>query len=86
MRHANPQLKRARAKLEAVGVEIEWTTADVATYLQLSVRAVQSLCHRRQIPHRREWLPGRERPRYFFRQVDVEKWRAQHSEVIAVES
>lgn len=81
----NDQLKRAsiRAKLEAGGIEVEWTAAEVAAYLACSENLIYDLCHKRQIPHRRIDLPGRERPLFRFRKSEIDKWRDHCSEVVS---
>jgi excisionase family DNA binding protein len=64
------------------GIEIEWTTAEVAKYLSLSEALIYDLCHKRQIPHRRIDLPGRVRPKYRFRKSEIDIWREAHSTVV----
>ena len=81
------QRKRAtiRAKLEADGHEIEWTAEEVAAYLKMSRGLIYLLCHRREIPHRRIDLPGRERPLFRFKKADIDQWRDQYSQVVTVD-
>lgn len=76
--------KTAQAQLAAAGVEIEWTAAHVAVYLACSKNLVYLLCHRREIPHRRINLPGRERPLFRFTKAEIDQWREKHSEVVTV--
>ena len=74
--------KTVQARLQAQGVDVEWTAAEVAVYLKCSTDLIYLLCHRRQIPHRKINLPGRERPLFRFRKADIDQWRDAHSEVI----
>jgi excisionase family DNA binding protein len=77
------KLATVQAQLSAAGVEIEWTAAEVAAYLACSKNLVYLMCHRREIPHRRIDLPGRERPIFRFRKSEIDQWREKHSEVVA---
>jgi predicted DNA-binding transcriptional regulator AlpA len=78
------RIKRARAKLEAKGVEVEWTAEEVAAYLGMSPSSVYTLCRKRLIPHRQLRPPGWERPHLRFRKAEIDTWREKHSEVVAV--
>jgi len=78
------RVKRARAKLEAKGVEVEWTAEEVAAYLGMSPSSVWALCRKRRIPHRRLELPGHERAHLRFSKAEIDAWREKHSEVVVV--
>jgi len=78
------RVKRARARLEAKGVEVEWTAEEVAAYLGMSPSSVWALCRKRLIPHRQLKPPGHERPHLRFRKSEIDAWREKHSEVVAV--
>jgi len=84
MRENPDKLKRTRAKLEAKGVEVEWTAQEVAAYLGMSPSSVYTLCRKRLIPHRQLKPPGHERPHLRFRKAEIDAWREKHSEVVAV--
>jgi len=73
------------AKFEAEGMEVEWTAEEVATYLKMSKSLIYDLCHKRQIPHRRIDLPGRERPLFRFRKGEIDTWRENYSQVVTVD-
>ena len=78
------KLATAQAQLAAAGVEIEWTALEVAAYLACSKHLIYLMCHRREIPHRRIDLPGRERPLFRFRKSEIDQWREKHSEVVTI--
>lgn len=79
------KLSTVKAQFEAQGIEIEWTAAHVAAYLECSADLIYQLCHRREIPHRRIKLKGRERLLFRFRKAEIDQWREEHSEVVTVE-
>jgi len=73
------------AEFEAQGIEVEWTAEEVAAYLKMSRGLIYLLCHRREIPHWRIDLPGRERPLFRFRRTEIDKWREDYSQVVTVD-
>ncbi|MGH9754946.1 MAG: helix-turn-helix domain-containing protein [Blastocatellia bacterium] len=78
-------LQAAHAKLEAEGHEIEWTAQEAAAYLKISTNLIYLMCHRREIPHRKINLPGRERPLFRFRKSEIEAWREKYSTVVTLD-